>query len=54
MRDVPVDQVVWVLQPSDMTPFDSFLVVTLLGVLKEMVKPVRWLICVELSPVRTC
>ena len=54
MRDVPVDQVVWVLQPFDMTPFNSFLVVTLLGVLKEMVKPVRWLICVELSPVRTC
>ena len=40
MVDVPLELVVWVLLMYDGDSFDSFLVVTLLGVLKEPVDPV--------------
>ena len=54
MGTVMVDWVVRVFLPSDGDTFDLLLVVTLLGVLKDLVDPVRWLICVEESPVVTC
>ena len=38
---VPVEQMFWVLLPSDRAPFDSFMVVTLLGMLKEPLEPVK-------------
>ena len=54
MNSVTVERVVCVLLSSDRDPFDSLLVVTLLGVLKEPVDPVQWLICVVASPVMSC
>ena len=45
--DVPVERVVWVLLLSDGAPFEPLLVVILLVVLKELVEPVRLMICVE-------
>ena len=49
MENVPIVQVVWVLLPSDRAPFDSFLVVKLMGLLKDPLEPVRWLVCVAAS-----
>ena len=53
MDTVPVERVGWIFLMSDGDHFDSLLVVTLPGVLKEPVEPVRWLIWVAASAVMT-
>ena len=54
MDVVLVYQEFLVIMKSGRVPFDSLLVVTLLGVLKKPIEPVRWLIYVSASPGRTC
>ena len=50
MDTVTVNWVVLVFLISDRAPFDLLLVVTLIGVLKESVEPMRRLICVAAYP----
>ena len=53
MGSILVERVICVLLLFEGSLFDLLLVVTLLGVLKDTVEPVRWLICVAASLVTT-